>query len=702
MSAITTTPVVGLPQQGGWSQVYNSDSLPLVFVFSVSGSNAGNVGRDLLDILDDVEPRSAASLHQTMELLVRETEQKDCRLSVVAGLFGQGHSILGAYQATALLKRDEKVGRLLQAQNQVAILEGKVVEDDIFVLSTRQAEQFLGEIQQKFNRGFDVDTIVTSVVPGLHSMSDSSQAALLFVTSNSQVEDSTPERVSILDEVRPEPTQNVTSTTTPPEGILPEQTPALPSDMVDEKTAVLETIEPPVTIEVPPNPNVASSAADPAIPVAPVTWQNKTTDQVSKVASRLRTFRNRGRGMIPRVVSLGKVGAQFLTQIFGQITNKEVYVNQKSRRGLVRWLVVALLLVLVVAGGTWALFSRRNQRLSAAEQLVAPIEERVAAARGQESSDPIAARETVAAAIQELDSLLANESLDSISRDRLEKSRAVAQAYYDQISGEEELPSLSQFYDLRTAQENFISTSVAASQEDNTAYFLDAQQKRVIILNLANKQQQVVAFDSAENLKKVGISPANILVLADRIWWVDDDLTNSPSTAKEGDQLAQASQLATFGNNVYIYNPDQRMIFRLAESDGELADPQAWIRTSPAIDLERVSSLVVDGDIWLSDNSGQIARMRSGRPEAFEVNGLSNPFNSELFLVTTESSPNLYVLESDQKRIVILEKETGNFLRQVTSSSLAATDQIFLNSDETTLFSVSGSTVYEIPLDQES
>ena len=184
MLHLKVTPVVGLPQFTGWSQVAESTvsvSVRLVLVYAISGKHAGNVGRDISAKVSDFYFYDVEQLHEFLQQLVNFAHSQECKIFFSCAVLGKSKSIFATYGGSIFLKRSEKSGKILTSDFEVKVVEGTYVENDIFVLTTLQADQFLNEIQLKFQQGYDVDIIITSVVPGLHSQDDSSLSALVFI-----------------------------------------------------------------------------------------------------------------------------------------------------------------------------------------------------------------------------------------------------------------------------------------------------------------------------------------------------------------------------------------------------------------------------------------------------------------------------------------------------------------------------------------
>jgi hypothetical protein len=196
MLLISATPVVGLPQLSGWSQVSengHSQSARLFCAFGVSGSQAGNVGRDIADLIMDSQVATSKDFFEFLTSIVQKYHQNEHELYLSACLVTEKSCSFATFQGSVLLKRDsmangeKRVGKILASGSEVKMIEGSHQPEDVYVLSTDGAGQFLSEVEQKLLQGYDSDTIVTSVVPGIHALEDSSLCAIAFVTEDVEV-----------------------------------------------------------------------------------------------------------------------------------------------------------------------------------------------------------------------------------------------------------------------------------------------------------------------------------------------------------------------------------------------------------------------------------------------------------------------------------------------------------------------------------
>jgi hypothetical protein len=183
MQVASVTPVVGLPQVNGWSQSIDRkyDGFHIVGTLAVAGDNASSVGRDIVGIILEQELKNAQHLYQFVEYLYSLARGKQCQLFVALGLFSEGRCTLCSIGGTVWLKRGEKVGVLVEAETEIALVQGSSFVDDVFIFATTQTQQFLPTVELQFGQGFDVDGVITSIVPAIHGLQDSSLCAISFI-----------------------------------------------------------------------------------------------------------------------------------------------------------------------------------------------------------------------------------------------------------------------------------------------------------------------------------------------------------------------------------------------------------------------------------------------------------------------------------------------------------------------------------------
>lgn len=702
MRHLQITPLIGLPQLSGWSQVVISPEQRLTAALAIFGTNAGNVGRDVIEALLTNEVESTAEFHSLLLDLAQQVRAQDCVLHIAARLQLGERAVFAAMGGWVLLKRDVKTGQILNSAAELKIIEGKPQPQDQVVLATMQARDISGEIEQKLTQGFEIDSIITGLVPRVHEQADSSLTALAFVAPGGEV-------------VEPEPLLEfeLNVETPPPE---PRFTPPPPSTATDIPVSESEA-ESLLSINELSELNQNGDSTQPTEPIldedfnpeaappdltkrdfasqrleARPSLTHDVSNQLNKV------LKERSSKVGDSVKQVAHQTGRYLLLLKDRILSRDQYLPKPSPRRLLR--VVVPICVVIVLGGGWWLFSRARgqQEMAAMSQELQPFRLQVAAAQSRAQREPVAARAELESILSDLDRTKTEHAKNAPAVKAIEAEIAAARGVYEEISGREEFQALPLFFDLRSTTPGFITNLSDVSGDQ--ALFLDVEQKQLILLNTQTKETTTKAIPDLTPPQSMSrLTGENAIVtLGGGI--KKTTLAETPQTTElkaEGDSNRDAKLVDTFGEYVYIFNPAKNNIYRYAPAETGYSDPVGWLRSAPNLVFPDVLSMQIDGDLWLGTKKGEILKFASGRPAEFAVTGLGQPFNSPILLATDEETNNLYVLEAGQQRVVVLSK-TGEFIKEVKSASLASATQILALEKQNKVLVVSGSLVFEVSL----
>lgn len=720
MYKVQVTPLIGLPRFDGWAHVTTIANDRVVWALSVSGQHARNIGRDLLDLITATpEILDGAALYELATQLVEEANNKEGQLSLACGwLNNQGKSVFCAYQGSIVLKRSGKSGQLLQAGGQLKIIEGSITPEDIYIFATAQAAQFLGEIQQKLEQGYEIDTIVTSITPGLHLEETTALSAMAFVkqepfvaTVVAEQQQEKKEEVNLaIDQVVLQPKVMESKIEYQPEPTVPMGNIDLPDTQpvakathsVDWKMILYKTQ--PIIIKIAAvTKSVGAHLANlPA--VLPGMLAKYRPDQKMIENTQQPSLFSDVAEEVPQPITAVELGLpSFLNQSQSTANfthyGQEVYVGAAARRQSVRTILLLLVVILVIFGVVGYFFFQRQQQVSAATLALQPFEQQLEQARTTVDQDPITARNNVQQAIAGIETLQVSFRDKAASLAKIDTALKEAKQFYDEVSGREEFSELPVFFNSRNDSLDIVITHAGVFKE--SMLFFDAQKKQGALVKVSDASATAFSLELEKEVTDLAASTIDdtVWLLTDAVYQYKAGSTNAKPEEKlaPSDRLSSSSLVSIFGNAVYTFNPTERSILKYTQEDDTFTGPVKWLKSAQGLDFEQVVSMVVDGDIWLTDKKGSIFRLRAGNSQDFSVKGLEQAFNSSLILFTTEESEKLYLLEPANHRVVVLTKD-GEFIREVTSSSLAAASQIIVNVEETKLFAINGSTVYEVAL----
>jgi len=638
---VLVTPIIGLPQINGWAQVTQSLDGTFIASFSIFGSQAGNVGRDLVDLISNSSPDSATDVYALVKKVIRFVEEKDCRIQLSACYLHNGGTIFATFDGFLLLKRRSKLGCVLQSGPEVKLIEGKRVEGDVFILMTGSASTFKEEIFQKLQQGLDADTTVASIVPGVQNLPDSSLVAMAFLTDR-QI------------------------------GDLEEVAPALEHD----GNAVLGA----PMIEVLAESGKASK---------PFLDKNKLNAVLANLLSILRKI------AYAIFISLRRL----IRSVIG-VFSKKVYVDEKERVAN-KWLRIGLGLMgigLLLAIGFGVIRVTANNQVKAATLAVAETMTTFEAAKQQMESNPIEAREKITAVIANLQAQEKSFSKQSSGQKYIQSKLQEVTTFYDTVSGKQVFNELPVFYDFQLIQSNFVANQ--SVNYEQFGYFFDQENKKIVKLDLESKKAETIDLASLVAVDDIDATKDSLFILGDGIFERPNIIEGeAKEVVAKGKSNEEAHLISVFNNNLYVLNQAQRNVFKYtySDTDKKFGEPIRWIKSAKDLDYDNIVSFVVDGEVWFSMKDGKIFRLTVGEGAIFDIAGLTEPFNSPVYLSTTEESKNLYLLEPAQSRLVVVSKE-GEFIKEVKSVSLAAGNALIPLENQNKVLVMSGTLIFEVAL----
>ncbi|MCD8484891.1 hypothetical protein LRY60_04865 [Candidatus Woesebacteria bacterium] len=68
-------------------------------------------------------------------------------------------------------------------------------------------------------------------------------------------------------------------------------------------------------------------------------------------------------------------------------------------------------------------------------------------------------------------------------------------------------------------------------------------------------------------------------------------------------------------------------------------------------------------------------------------------------MAANEEGEKLVVVEPAQKRLVVFQKETGEYLQQITSEQIGAVTDVVLDEEERVAYLLAGSVVYRVEVE---
>ncbi len=756
MHQLKHTSVLGSPIENGWAQIVVSSDQKLFCSIATKGNNAKNIGFELAQLIETHSQFSPSSIHNLLLDLLKQARDKEVLIQLAFLCFtdvsdnnNSPKVLLAAYQGKILLKRSEKIGALLEADSELKLIEGSIKQNDQFLLATTQTEQLEQSIRQLLKDERSLDSFSSNLEPRVKMLIDSSLFALLLIKINelesqpvaqpvinkhetileklSNSEDRSEKQQSI----NKNPEVNNKLTSTPHEVKVQDDDGNSEVKNLSEDVLFTENSDD-LTIKISGDSlKKLFSGLFKNFQKWIMSFYNLIKTGFQKVliflkkklkkSSIQQKIDNRQPSSLPNTEDAIKTVATSSTRfsqvtskllnfkslsLFNRASKKEFYLDEKKFINIKIFMSIFFLLLILGGLGLWTRSKILSNRELANESL-APARELLNQAESYIDSDIIQARDKTSEAIE----------LAIISQKEFENTSFVSSIFskfidetrlrFQEIDGLIEVSQLEVFFDLSEKQSNFL-TSVATGNSD-VLFFVDTQQKQLLGLDVSLKQVTNLPLDELEGIKSISSSKDSIFILNSGIYQANYEKIQEENTQQklilnqlqllkeEGDSDRGSTLLGFYESFLYVFNPEKRNIYRYIIRQDGLSEPIGWLTNKQGIEFSKIFSMAIDGQIWLTTTEGNILRLERGQPIEFSIQGLDNDFENPLIIFTNFDTENLYLLEPEENRLVVLSKE-GQFIKQVISPTLASTTQLLVNEANKKAYAISGSIVYVIDL----
>jgi hypothetical protein len=217
---------------------------------------------------------------------------------------------------------------------------------------------------------------------------------------------------------------------------------------------------------------------------------------------------------------------------------------------------------------------------------------------------------------------------------------------------------------------------------------LDTALSRLVSVDPVKKSGKVIAGkDQLDSVKLLASYPGKTEVLSNTgiIECQNDKCQNK---IKLDSDWGTVVDMGMFAGNIYLLT--NANIWRYQTTETGFGTKQKWTEISNA------SSLTIDGSIWLASQN-EILKYTRGVKENFVVSDLAVPLGGNLVVYTNEDIEKIYVLDKNNKRIVVVNK-TGEYVAQYTNDLISGISSLVADEKNGKIYLLSASKIWQIQL----
>ena len=155
--------------------------------------------------------------------------------------------------------------------------------------------------------------------------------------------------------------------------------------------------------------------------------------------------------------------------------------------------------------------------------------------------------------------------------------------------------------------------------------------------------------------------------------------------------------LVSFGGNVYLLDIQKSRIWKYVATDTGFSELREYLNPDTLPDFTQTNSMAIDGSVWLGSTNGKIWKFTGGKEDSFFPQGVDPAFGNNLYVYTSDSVNNIYVLDADNMRVVVLQKD-GTYLSQYVWTGNFHPTQMIVSESEKKIYLLAGGKLYSIDL----
>jgi len=194
----------------------------------------------------------------------------------------------------------------------------------------------------------------------------------------------------------------------------------------------------------------------------------------------------------------------------------------------------------------------------------------------------------------------------------------------------------------------------------------DATTNTLYVVTVSSKNSQIIA--GGQGLGK----PHDVAMHGNMLYALVDtgiagvsttDKKVTPDVVKKDKEWGSLASLVSFAGNLYLLDTQKSRIWKYVSTDKGFSELREYLNPDTLPDLSRATGMAIDGSVWVGTSDGKIIRFAQGQENTFVSKGVEPGLGSFLLVYTSDAADNLYVLDRDNKRVVVLEKD-GTYLSQ--------------------------------------
>lgn len=217
--------------------------------------------------------------------------------------------------------------------------------------------------------------------------------------------------------------------------------------------------------------------------------------------------------------------------------------------------------------------------------------------------------------------------------------------------------------------------------EKGTLWVLDTNQSRLFTVNVKTGAVEVVrGRTDIGQAKRIALYPGKVAAYSETGIIVCETGGACKEVAAKSDSWKEVKGLGMWAGNIYLLDPGAGQIWKYAVTDSGFGPVSDWIGTESGLNTSGGQDMAIDGFVWVVGGSigSKVQKYVGGVSENFTISNLEGDLGQNLLIYTDENATNLYILDSDNSRVVVVTKE-GEYVEQWTADAFKTARGLFVD-----------------------
>jgi len=223
-------------------------------------------------------------------------------------------------------------------------------------------------------------------------------------------------------------------------------------------------------------------------------------------------------------------------------------------------------------------------------------------------------------------------------------------------------------------------------------YNLLDKTSKIVATNIGNNGFTTVAVPK-ENDYAIAVYDNNKMARYDAkksIWEkIDIDYQNSNTS------IAGAF---VYSRRLYTLDSNNSQIYRHDAIPTGFGRGKEWITDNSALDLGKSIDLAIDGDLYTVTTDGKLYKFSAGVLQDFSIAGLDPVLDSASAIWTYYELNYIYILDTKNKRLIIINKLDGSLKKQLTAVEFVNPTDMVVDETNSTAYILDSNKLYKIDL----